>query len=262
MNNILIIINLIVISIALKAAPIPMLSQADEASRKALELAQDNPEAAATQWRLVCDLYEQARKNPAISNGELYYNLGNAYAQLDDYAHAILNYRRAQLFLPRDRQLQANLQYARAKRQDHFPEPEISPVLQTLCFWHYDFSFHARLWIAILLNAAFWLNAILLLWRRPTWLKITAVILFLGTLAFGGSVLASARSLHNTHPAVILATEVTPRKGDGFSYDPAFDAPIHAGTEVMILRTRGSWNEIALPNRLTGWLPDDTLEAL
>ena len=79
MNKILIIINLIIISIALKAAPIPMLSQADEASRKALELAQDNPEAAATQWRLVCDLYEQAKKNPAISNGELYYNLGNVY---------------------------------------------------------------------------------------------------------------------------------------------------------------------------------------
>ena len=262
MNKIIIIINLIIISLTLKASPAPMLSQADEASRKALELTQDNPEEAATQWRLACALYEQASKDPALSNGELYYNLGNAYAQLGNYALAILNYRRAQLFLPGNQQLLANLQDVRAKCQDHFTPPKKSQVLQTLFFWHYTLSFHSRLWTSVVLASAFWLAAFLLLWRRPVWLRITAVFLCLGALAFGGSALASAYSFRHAHPAVIVADETMPRKGDGLSYDHAFDAPIHAGTEVIILRTRGDWHEIALPNRLTGWLPDTDLEAL
>ena len=257
------IIYLLLIScLALPAAVPEQLRQADEASRKALELATENPEAATEQWQIACERYKAVLADGDFANGELYYNLGNAYAQLDDIPHAILNYRRAQLFLPRDRQLHANLQYVRAKRSDHFAEPESSPVLQTLCFWHYDLSFHSRLWIAVVLAALFWLSAILLLWRRPTWLKATAAILFVGTLAFGGSAVVSIYSLRHAHPAVIVTAETTPRKGDGNSYGEAFDAPIHAGTEVNILRRRGDWCEIALPNHLTGWLPGKDLETL
>lgn len=253
---------LLIYYLALPAAVPEQLQQADEASRKALELATENPEAAAEQWQIASKLYEKVLADGTTSNGELYYNLGNAYAQLDDIPHAILNYRRAQLFLPRDRQLHANLQYVRAKRADHFAEPETSPVLQTLFFWHYDLSFHSRLWTAVALSILFWLAAVLLLWCRPTWLKATASILLVGALAFGGSAVASIYSLRHTHPAVIITTEATPRKGDGHSYEPAFDAPIHAGTEVTILRRRGDWLEIALPNHLTGWLPCTDLETL
>jgi uncharacterized protein YgiM (DUF1202 family) len=59
-----------------------------------------------------------------------------------------------------------------------------------------------------------------------------------------------------------MATEAQPRIGDGNSYAPAFDTPIHAGTEVTILRRRGDWLEIELPNHFTGWLPNKDLEAL
>ena len=263
MRNMLKIIYLLLIfCLALSAAVPESLQQADEASRKALELATENPEGADEQWQIACKRYETAIADGTISNGELYYNLGNAYAQLDDIPHAILNYRRAQLFLPRDRQLHANLQYVRAKRADHFAEPETSPVLQTLVFWHYDLSFHSRLWIAVTLSILFWLAAILLLWCRPTWLKATVAILFVGALAFGGSAVASIYSLRHAHPAVIMTTEAIPRKGDGFSYGEAFDSPIHAGTEVNILRKRGDWCEIALPNHLTGWLSSSDLESL
>ncbi|MBR4125694.1 MAG: hypothetical protein IKR13_05785 [Victivallales bacterium] len=263
MRILLKLIYLLLIScLALPAAVPEQLQQADEASRKALELATENPETAAEQWQKVIDIYKGLLQDGSLANGELYYNLGNAYAQLDDIPHAILNYRRAQLFLPRDHQLHANLQYVRAKRADHFAEPETSPVLQTLFFWHYDLSFHSRLWTAVALSILFWLAAVLLLWCRPTWLKATAAILFIGALAFGGSAVASIYSLRHAHPAVIMTPEATPRKGDGHSYATAFDAPIHAGTEVNILRKRGDWYEIALPNHLTGWLPATDLETL
>ena len=236
------------------------LHQAYNNGRDALEAVQTSPDDARELWKASQIRYEDALA--CYENGQIYYNLGNTYAQLDDIPHAILNYRRAQYFLPHNRQLQANLQYVRSKRQDPFEEPEASGVLETLCFWHYDLTFHFRLWAAILLNTSFWAAALALLWRRPTWLKATAIVLLLGTLAFGGSVLTSAYSFRHAHPAVIMVPEAQPRIGDGNSYAPAFDTPIHAGTEVTILRRRGDWLEIELPNHFTGWLPATDLETL
>lgn len=261
MNKLLAIIYLNIILVALAETPTTQLQHADAAARQALSLAPSSPDAAE-QWRTVCACYEGILASGDFSNGGIYYNLGNAYAQLGDIPRAILNYRRAQLFLPRNRQLQANLQYVRAKRQDHFAEPEASPVLQTLFFWHYDLAFHSRLWTAAVLAAVFWLAAIVLIWHRPAWLKVAAAILLLAALACGLSSFISIYTLRHARPAVILATEATPRKGDGNSYAAAFDAPLHAGTEVVILRTRGDWHEIALPNHLTGWLPDSVLQIL
>ncbi|MBR6471352.1 MAG: tetratricopeptide repeat protein [Victivallales bacterium] len=138
-----------------------LLHQASSAGRGAVEAAQISTDEARALWETAAIRYEETVQG--YENGQIYYNLGNTYAQLDDIPHAILNYRRAQYFLPHNRQLLANLQYVRAKRQDHIAEPETSPVLQTLCFWHYDLSFHARLWLATLLNAIFWATAIRLL---------------------------------------------------------------------------------------------------
>lgn len=108
----------------------------------------------------------------------------------------------------------------------------------------------------------FWSAAIILIWKRPAWLRILTALLLLAAIAFGTSSAVSIYAAHHQCSAVILAKETYPRKGDGLSYDHAFDAPIHAGTEVTILRQRGDWYEIELPNHLTGWLPDGDLEAL
>ena len=45
-------------------------------------------------------------------NGAVYYNLGNAYFRAGNFGRAILNYRKAKLYRPRDPLLEANLQQA------------------------------------------------------------------------------------------------------------------------------------------------------
>lgn len=264
MHKLLIISYLLCFSATVLALPgePSKLEEADQLCRQALALAQEDSAAAQENWRRAATLYESLIADGNYSNGKIYYNLGNTYAQLENWPQAIASYRRAQTFLPHNRQLQANLQYARAQRQDHFPAPEENSVLQTLFFWHYDFSFHTRLWTAVLLSVAFWAAALLLLWFRPAWLKAVAALLLLGTLTFGTSSLISIYNLRRAHPAVIVAKGqegINARKGDGNSYAAAFDAPLHAGTEVSILRTRGDWCEIALPNHETGWLEADNL---
>ena len=66
-------------------------------------------------------------------NGHLLYNLGNAWYRTGDPARALLAYRRASLYLPRDGDLQANLKSARDQIQDDLDPPDIrSPLAGTL----------------------------------------------------------------------------------------------------------------------------------
>ena len=57
-----------------------------------------------------------------IDDGAVYYNLGNAYFKLGDLGRAILNYKRAERLLPRDQDVDANLQLARAQTRDRLEQ--------------------------------------------------------------------------------------------------------------------------------------------
>jgi hypothetical protein len=54
---------------------------------------------------------------------------------------------------------------------------------------------------------------------------------------------------------VILAEEVAARKGDGESYSPSFAAPLHEGTEFVLLDERGDWLHIRLMDDRACWIP-------
>jgi tetratricopeptide (TPR) repeat protein len=59
-------------------------------------------------------------------SAELYYNLGNAYYRTENITKAVLNYERALLLSPGDRDIRFNLQIARSKTIDKIvPESEM-----------------------------------------------------------------------------------------------------------------------------------------
>lgn len=61
-------------------------------------------------YALAVDMYRQAIAQGYVS-GNLYYNLGNALAKTGSYAEALVNYLRAAEFIPRDRDLQHNIEF-------------------------------------------------------------------------------------------------------------------------------------------------------
>src|SRR3569832_1089815 len=63
------------------------------------------------------ELYEQIIAENQQSS-ELYFNLGNAYYQMGDFAHAILNYERAKKLAPNDEDIAVNLKFANQKTED------------------------------------------------------------------------------------------------------------------------------------------------
>ncbi|HSH05683.1 MAG TPA: tetratricopeptide repeat protein [Anaerolineae bacterium] len=202
-------------------------------------------------------LYEQLVR-AGFEEGALYYNLGNAYFQQGELGRAILNYKRAMLLTPRDRDVRANLALARGQRIDRYDEGE-GTLLELWSGW-------TRRWMTVNemagLVLGLWCLVMVMVmvygrlgteargWGR--WLLLVVVVVWLGgVMSLGNRVyLAEAR------PAGVVVTgEVAVLSGPGEQYGVAFE--LHSGAEVAVLEGRGSWVRLALPgDELQGWVPE------
>ena len=235
-----------------------LLGEANTLFRQANDASLRDPAAARDLYRRAALRYERIVQEGGIHNGKLFYNIGNAYFRAGDIGRAILNYRRAQLYIPDDANVAQNLSYARSSRADAFQEKQETQVLKTLLFWHYDLSPRLRSLILVIAWGLFWVAAAIRLLRR-SWaprplLAATGVV----ALLFLGSLVAAATGTARRQPGVILAEQVIARKGDGISYEPSFKEPLHAGTEFVLAEARGDWCHIELPDGRRCWIPADS----
>ena len=198
-----------------------------------------------------------------IANAKLFYNLANAYLLRKDLGRAILNYRRAQLLDGSDANIKKNLAFARSRRQDKINLQAEQKVLQTLFFWHYDFSLRVRFLLACLGFAVVCAGLTLMVWRgrRSSALAVTVVS---GALVacFIGSVGLEIHRRQQQAYGVIIASEVVARQGDGLNYPASFKAPLHAGTEFRLLEKRPAWFYIQLADDSEAWIPDDSAQEI
>lgn len=217
--------------------------------------------AALEYWRKAARRYERLIREGDFRNGAVFYNLGNIYFRLDDIGRAILNYRRAQRFLPRDPNLLRNLAFVRSCRRDHIAEPERTRVLKTVFFWHYDLPLPWRENGFLAAFAAFWSFALLgRLRRRRAWPRWCGAAAAVAALALAASLAVEEWNRAKHRPGVILSQQVIARKGDSESYEPSFTEPLHAGTEFTLITRRGEWLEIALADNRTCWIPRQDAE--
>ena len=223
--------------------------------RQANELARKKPEEARTLYQSAVMRFERIVKDGGIENGKLYYNIGNAYFRMNDLGMAILNYLRAERLIPDDANLQHNLQYARSKRLDRIEEEQKTKVLKTLFFWHYDLSTGTRFIILTIMSACLWIGASLrLFYPKPFLSRIIFFAVVLSSL-MAGSLAAEKVSIEKTLPGVIISPELTARKGNSTAYEPAFEEPLHAGTEFTLVEERKNWLHIELNDSRRCWVP-------
>ncbi len=237
-----------------------IFSEANEYFRRANEVRETDSQGASELYRRAARRYESLVGELAIRNSKLHYNLGNAYFQLGDIGRAILNYLVALRLDPGDANAARNLEFARATRTDKLDPSGGKPVLETLLFWHYDFSSATRLRLFAGTWVVFWG---LLLLRRVGKDWVPREIAY-GFGAVAALTLASfaydAVNESRTVTGVVVASETVARQGDGQSYEPAFEDPLHAGTEFRVLEERPDWQRVELPDGRRCWLPDRDIE--
>ncbi|UCF43276.1 MAG: hypothetical protein JSV99_12015 [Planctomycetota bacterium] len=239
-----------------------LYNQANEAFRRANSITQ-NPDQAARLYDTAILYYKKIINEGGIRNSKLYYNLGNAYFLKEDVGRAILNYRRAERLDKSDANIQKNLSFARSRRIDKVGLKTEKRVLQTLFFWHYDFSIKTKFVLSCVFFAILCISLTLILWfGRSVPATATAVICGILLACFIISVVLEAGNQKRLVCGVITAEGVVARQGDGQNYPASFKAPLHAGTEFDLLERRAGWFHLRLSNGSEGWIPETGAELI
>ncbi len=232
-----------------------VFAEANQLFREGNELLAVDPEGAATRYRGAALRYETLTDDHGIVNSKLHYNLANAHFRLDDVGRSVLNYRKALRLDPLDRNARRNLEYARSVRQDRFEESGGSAVLSTLLFWHLDVSLPVRLRVFAGFWVLFWAGLLLRLLGRP-WVpgEVTVAAGLVAALLLSSVCFDAWQAGASAH-GVIVAPQTVARQGDGHSYEPAFEEPLHAGSEFRLVEERPGWYRVELPDGRLCWLP-------
>lgn len=207
--------------------------------------------------------YEALLKQGA--SADLYYNLGNAYYRSENITRAVLNYERALLLSPGDRDIRFNLQIAQSKTIDRIvPESEM-----------FFFTWYRSLVNLMSVDG----------WARTSLVSLALVIILLLVYLFsdriwlrkigffGGFVLLVLFILSNVFAwqqkqnllyrkgAIVITPSVTVKSTPASNGTDLF--VLHEGTKVTI--TDGSmkgWKEIRIADGKEGWLESKQLEEI
>lgn len=237
-----------------------LFEEAKELFKQADETAIRYPQEAQSLYSKAAMRYERIIRDGGIYNGKIFYNLGNVYFRMNDLGRAILNYRRAELYMPNDDNLKQNLAYAREKRRDQIEERQETQILKTIFFWHYDLSKKVRV-IAFVISFMFmWGFACVRIFIKRSFLGWCITSASALSLLFAGSIAADEISFNKNRPGVIISSEVTARKGNSETYMPSFKESLHSGTEFILIEDRGDWLNIELDDARTCWVPAKDVE--
>ena len=207
--------------------------------------------------------YETLLKQGAAA--ELYYNLGNAYYRSENITKAVLNYERALLLSPGDRDIRFNLQIANSKTIDKIvPESEMffftwyrSLVnLMSVDGWARMSLISLTLVIVLLLIYLFSDR----LWLRKTGFfgGIILLVVFLFSNLFAWQ---QKQNLMYRKGAIITASSVIVKSTPAQNGTDLF--VLHEGTKVVI--TDGSmkgWKEIRIADGKEGWIETKKMEEI
>ena len=209
------------------------------------------------QFQQAIDAYLHLIEN-GPENGQVYYNLGNAYFRLGDLGRAILSYERARLLIPRDGDLAFNLSHARNQTQDASIDLQMSSFNGFLGLG--SFNRYEVFFVFVLLNLLFFSLLCLRLYKKTEWTYYLSIFLAI-VISIGGCALALKWVAWTTdNRAVVLAEEVVVQAGPDSRDTVLFK--LHSGTVVHVERTESDWTLLQLSKDKRGWTESNQLQRI
>ncbi|MFC1876934.1 tetratricopeptide repeat protein [Thermodesulfobacteriota bacterium] len=191
-------------------------------------------------------------------NGQVYYNLGNAYFRLGDLGRAILFYERARLLIPRDGDLSFNLSHARSQTRDASIDLQMSSLSGFLGLG--SLNRYETFFVFTLLNLLFFSLLCIRLYKKTEWTYYLSIFLAI-VISIGGCALALKWvAWANDNRAVVLSEEVVVQAGPD-SRDTVL-YKLHTGTIVRVERTENDWTLLQLSKDKRGWAESNQLERI
>lgn len=216
--------------------------------------------------------YEEAIQNylmvldQGYNSSHLYYNLGNAYLNLNKIPEAILNYERAKRLSPNDADIEFNLNMANTMTQDRI---EAVPEIFYVKWWKsLQNSFSLQSWtyaciglfaLLIFCIGLFFLSRTVFVRRISFWAGIAVFLLLIPSFLNAYSRYdVESRQLE----AIVFAPTMTAKHNPNEKSTDVF--VIHEGAKVFILEELEDsiWCNIKIANGSTGWIRLESLEKI
>ncbi|MDN5552999.1 MULTISPECIES: tetratricopeptide repeat protein [Prevotella] len=214
--------------------------------------------------------YQQAIKDyeELLKHGvspELYYNLGNAYYKVDNITRALLNYERASMLDPGNKDIRFNLQFVRNKTIDKAADDDemffVTWYKSVVNFESVDGW--AKISVVSIIMALL-LLLVYLFCEKVSLRKVG----FFGSLTFIGCFILSILFAYqqkyffeNRCGAIVTSPVVNVKKTP--SAGSADEFIIHEGTKVYITdRGMKGWTGIRLPDGREGWILKGKIEEI
>ncbi|MFA5038978.1 MAG: BatD family protein [Candidatus Omnitrophota bacterium] len=217
------------------------------------------------------NLYRQGKFAEALSSyeqlilqgygsGPLYFNAGNTYYKTGQLGRALLNYERARKFMPRDADLETNMDVVRSKLSGKEAVGRKTFLLSASLLLFGRWTISEYVWF---LSGLYFLlcAGLFLLILRPEFKK-TALFLMAGVLLVSGLAAVSLRqkiSLQNTE-AVVLDKQTLARFEPMESSAVNFD--LAEGAKILAVETRQGWTKVRRPDGKTGWVRQESVERI
>jgi tetratricopeptide (TPR) repeat protein len=207
--------------------------------------------------------YESILHN-GYESGGLYFNMGNAYYKLGKIQNAILNYERAKKILPRDEDIQFNLQLANLQVTD-----KVDAVPELFVYRWMDavltlFSPAVMIWILYVLFLvtlgafALYILAHYYVYKRyALWLGIVCLLLLI--LGITNFLIRSYRE-ENTKYAIVMADVANIKAAPDSKGNDVF--VIHRGLKIQVLDAVNNWRKIRLADGKIGWIQENDAESI
>lgn len=198
-------------------------------------------------------------------SADVYYNLGNAYFRSDDVTHAVINYRRALLLAPGNKDIIHNLTVAQSKTIDKVPVADemffvswFRSLLGIMTIDAWAYMALVSLIVALLLFLAYLFAENMLLRQVSFYVSAVLIVLFLLGNIFAWTIKNNAQ---NSMGAVIVAPSVTAKNTPSNGAADAF--VIHEGTYVEVVdNTLKGWAQIRLDDGREGWMSARDIEMI
>ncbi len=189
-------------------------------------------------------------------SADVYYNLGNTYAEAGRLVDAVVAWEQALRRDPGDADTLANLETVRARLAPKAAQADAPPVTLAEVLEPFLSPFSAQA-AAIVVLAGSAMVVLLLMARRrlenPGARRLTLVGLIafvLATGAAGGGLLAHGIVANEARAVVVQAGEL--REGPYAKFKPR--GPAWAGARALVLEVDGEWWQVRLQDGTSGWI--------
>jgi len=213
-------------------------------------------------FQLSIKLYESVKEKD-LESSELFYNLGNAYFNNKQIGKSILNYEKAILLAPNDKNIKNNLSIVRESVDTDIIEiPDFLPVRVWKSFCK---NLSPLIWIIIQCLFGFLLVYGFYLWRldpdarkkEKGFYLIMSALFFIIFSFFAGQ--TSHKLLHEKDSGIIIENAILKSAPDNRSNDIQ---NLSEGVKVIIQEKIDDWYKVNLMNKEEGYIEGALIEVI